>query len=273
MLFNDLTSYDHNLQNNVQYGGHLTYRVNKTTTRKNIQFNCDEITYQLTFSQSNSTFNQAIDEINQIFRELCHEFVTTLNEKDKIRISFIHPSLVPSINLPFMSRDLVTPENLLAIFERVAQSKKTIKLNESNNLRIDVIIARLPAGSGRKAKSNHKKAKYTLVKDRFDRTNFNDFEQWCVSKACVKFVSNSDNYCALRAILISKAYVDNDPQAYQLTLPNSPRLNELVRKYALEMNLPNKKCGIEEIAHIESYLKDYQITVLDSDGKIHKNPL
>ena len=119
-------------------------------------------------------------------------FFANLNEKDKIRISFIHPSLVPSINLPFMTKDVVTPENLLAIFERVSQSKKTIKLNETNNLRVDVIIARLPAGSGRKIVPENEKARYIKIKDRPKLDNLNYFERWCASKACVKLIFNSD---------------------------------------------------------------------------------
>ena len=256
--------------NNVQFGGALAYNIYKTSQRINNQFNCEEITYQLRFSESNKTFEQAIDEINQLFHELCQEFIQNLNEKDKIRISFIHPSLSPSINLPFMNKETITPQNLLAIFERVAQSKKTIKLNESNQLRVDVIIARLPAGSGRKFIPENQKFKNIKINN---KSNLNYFERWCSSKACVKLVFNSDNYCALRAILIAKAYVDKDPKAFKLTLPNNARLNKLVKKYALDLNLPNKKCGIEEIAHIERSLKDYQITVINCDGKIHKEPL
>jgi hypothetical protein len=99
------------------------------------------------------------------------------------------------------------------------------------------------------------------------------FEKWCLKKACVKLVFNSDNYCALRAILIAKAYVDKDPEAYKLTFPNSEELNVRVLKFAQEIHLPNKKCGIEEIFKIESHLKDYQITVLNCEGKIHNIPL
>ena len=112
----------------IQVGGHLTYHINKTSNRKNVEFNCEEITYQLNFSETNLTFTQAIEEIYHVFHDLCDEFVTTLNEKDKIRLAFIHPSLKPAINLPFMNRDVVTPENLLAIFERVAQSKRTNRI-------------------------------------------------------------------------------------------------------------------------------------------------
>ena len=186
-LTNELID-NNNIQNNVQYGGHLTYRIDRTSTRSNLQFNCEESTYQLRFSRTNSTFDQAINEIYHAFEDLCEEFVTTLNEKDKIRIAFIHTSLDPAINLPFMSREILTPDNLLALFERVAQSKKTIKLNESNNLRIDVIIARLPAGSGRKAIPKSQKKNYIPKPKRQKREDLNAFEEWCTQKACVKFV-------------------------------------------------------------------------------------
>ena len=53
--------------NNIQVGGHLNYNIDIISTRQNQQFNCEEKTYQLSFSQSNSTFPQAIHEIYQIF--------------------------------------------------------------------------------------------------------------------------------------------------------------------------------------------------------------
>ncbi|CAF1064249.1 unnamed protein product [Brachionus calyciflorus] len=95
------------------------------------------------------------------------------------------------------------------------------------------------------------------------------FESFCNQKPGIKNV----NKCALRAILIGKAYSDNDPYRFELCKPDNQVLNIKVDKIPTDLNLPDTSYGIEEIKKIENYLKDYQITIINCDGKLDKHPI
>ncbi|CAF1141246.1 unnamed protein product [Brachionus calyciflorus] len=206
-------------------GGVLNYHIDNTFNNYNKKFNCTTSTY------NSKTFSEAHSDIENAFKAL-HD---------------------RPISLPFMSKTQLTPAGLLENFEHVAQSYKSVKLNENNNLTASVVIAHLPIGSG--------------------HVNFSAFQEFCNKKPGIKTVFNHDNRCALRAILIAKAYSDKDPYRFELCKANNPVLNAKVEFVASSLNLPNSAYGIEEIKLIENYLKNYQITGINCDGKLDKTPI
>ncbi|CAF0960582.1 unnamed protein product [Brachionus calyciflorus] len=95
-----------------------------------------------------------------------------MGDKDKIRIVFFHDSLERPISLSFMSKTALTAEGLVENFEHVAQSYKSLKINENNNLRATVVIAHLPNGSGRKMTTLTRKRNYVKKIERLKKENF-----------------------------------------------------------------------------------------------------
>jgi hypothetical protein len=166
------------------------------------------------------------------------------------------------ISISFCSKHECTPELLLSNFEKVLQSYNNFKINQNNSLRAVIQIARLPAG-GHKHKNSVKKQKEYVKK----RTTNTDIQSKYSQKYSIKKIINNDNLCALRAILLGKAYVENHPNKYKFTQPNNKEFNDMVNMVAnlLQLN-PNKMCGIEEIVQIEKALINYQITVIKKEA-------
>ncbi|CAF1102724.1 unnamed protein product [Brachionus calyciflorus] len=248
-----------------QTGGVLNYQIDNTFNNYNKKFNCTTSTYNISFSTNAKTFTEAHSDIENAFKALHAEFSSKMREKDKIRVVFFHDSLDRPISLPFMSKTQLTPVGLLENFEHVAQSYKSVKLNENNNLTASVVIAHLPIGSGRKMTKLVRKRNYLKKIDRQKDVNFSAFQEFGNKKTGIKTVFNYDNRFALRAILIAKAYSDKDPYRFELCKPNNRVLNAKVEFVASSLNLPDNAYGIEEIKLIENYLKDYQITVINCD--------
>jgi len=256
-----------------QIGGVLNYNIVKTSSATNKKFNCTQITYNLAFSNNSKSFTDAYNDIMGAFEALCAEFVNQMGDKDKIRIIIFHDSLQRPISTPFLNKHFVNSYNLMTNFEHVAQSYKTVKLNENSNFKVDVVIARLPSGSGKK-RLHLKKVQKTYIKKR-DRLNLNmkNTEMYCLLKPSIKNVINNDNYCALRAIIMAKAFLDRANQLKSrysidnLKKPNSPALNKLVIKHAKKLKLKNEPVGIAQIRKIQLYkeFKDHQITVYEDN--------
>ncbi|CAF0802638.1 unnamed protein product [Brachionus calyciflorus] len=62
-------------------------------------------------------------------------------------------------------------------------------------------------------------------------------------------------------------------EGFELCKPDNPVLNIKVDKIATDLKLPDTSYVIEEIKKIENYLKDYQITIINCDGKLDKHPI
>ncbi|CAF1019448.1 unnamed protein product [Brachionus calyciflorus] len=201
-----LRNLDDNFTPNIQNGGDLNHFITQTKSVHNNKFNSTLTTYKIGFSQNMSSFAAAFDEIKLAFENLTNEFSSRMGLHDKIRIVLYHDSFERPISIQFMKKSDMTAQVLIESFERVAQSHKEVQLNENNNLTAHVIIARLPAGSGRKIVNVKKRqAPYIKIKDRVKSEPTNEFQTFCENKHFMIPVYNNDNLCALRAILIGKA--------------------------------------------------------------------
>jgi len=104
-----------------------------------------------------------------------------------------------------------------------------------------------------------------------EKNNFNDFLN---NTPKIKVTKNSDDSCLLRAILLAKLFADKNKEMYYLqSNQNSLKFNRLLRKFCMQLNIFNGPCGMKEIESIEEKLVDYQITVIDGNGKFSKDPI
>ena len=101
------------------------------------------------------TFAEAQNDINSLFKNLHIKMMTLLNDQDKIRNTFFHEEFSHSIGYPFMDKKQLQTQNLQLKFEAIVQSYRTIQMNTNNKLTAHLIIAHLPAGSGKKRIQTH----------------------------------------------------------------------------------------------------------------------
>jgi hypothetical protein len=253
-------------QVNYQIGGSLDYNIIESYYNSNAKFNCQQRVYNVNFNSTNKTFAQSFNELGDLFREMYQRFTKDLESRDFIRIVFYHDSFNQPISLPFLEHDELTPELMITYFENVIQSYKDVKVNSNNSFTATVQIAKIISG-GRKRKHLAPIQKIYVKKPKIEPTN--SFEEKFQRKYCIKTIYNTDKLCALRAILIAKAYCDKDENRAKYLKPNNKQFENLVNKCAKDLGLnPEQECSINEIIKIEMYLKEYQITIIDGNGKL-----
>ena len=163
-----------------------------------------------------------------------------------------------------MNRETLLHTNLQDTFDVVVQSYKTIEINAGNALKAQIVIAHLPSGSG-----------YSSQQDLLE----NHVKNRCFT------VVNSDNYCAIRAVIIAKAFIDLNActtaaekkisKVYlnKLTREHSSVLENEVMKVVRKCYIHDKPCGIKEFKLMEIYFKKYQIIIINNDGVLDKIPI
>jgi len=155
------------------------------------------------------------------------------------------------MNAEDISVDLVLNE-----ISRVSQSKKNLRVD--NSLNIHASCVRMPTGSG-----------------------YNRFDKFLLKKKSIIKIKNKDNLCALRCMIVGKAYADKKKNASltkiykSLINSHSKKQDKEVLKLVRALNLIDEPCGLEEIVKIEKYFKNYQVYIIDRNSNyefIYKGP-
>ena len=81
-----------------------------------------------------------------------------------------------------------------------------------------------------------------------------------------------DNFCALRAILLAKAYLDLEKNLIKV-FPDNTTLKHQAEIILKALKFKNKPMGINQIREIEIFLKYYSIAVLDGKNGIRNTYL
>ena len=258
---NDLLN--NNTYDDIQSGGsNNIFTIVNTQDRHCQQFNCSQLEYNINFNNLNKTFEQANDELNNLFDKLQQTFLSKMGPKDKIRCVFLHSSLESPISLPFMDKASFSNIKLIDSFLKVTQSYKTVIVNNNNEFKAFIIVAHIPTGG-----YNYKIKKQKIYNPVTKKTVLENVQDYCDSMSGVKNIENKDNLCLIRSILTAKAYYD------ETTVTNAKNklktLEDDVKKIVKELNINDQPCGHYELQKIEYMLKDYQITVFNNDGKIY----
>ena len=240
----------------VQIAGQ-SIRVVETSTGNCKKFNCEQHMIEINFNQSNKTFSEAKEDITNMFIEIHSKMNSLMKNNDKVRITFFHDEFREPIGYEFMNKETLNKTSLQSKFESVVQSYREVKLNRNNALKAIIVIAHTPAGSGRLSS----KSAYL----------FKSQQEYLSSRKYIIPVENNDNFCAARAVLIAIEYLKiNNNKNKELNaeisinkVNRSNKLNRMIKKCKFK----NRPMGIEEFKKMEVYLIDYQITVINEDGK------
>ena len=212
--------------------------------------------FNMTAKNYRAQFNNALDNVDllqsqtrtyDIFDRLIRDVTQGMNSTDKVRFVLQSNQLQFPISLPFCSLEELTTEKVLSQVERVVQSNEEFRLNDAVN--IDILRVQMPQGSGR---SKVKRNTY-------------DLREYLKKKKSVISINNKDDTCLARALAVSIARIEKDPQYKHITNSSRP----LQRARAIDLheaaNVPLGPCGLKEVDLFQQHLTNYQIIVVSGD--------
>ena len=144
-----------------------------------------------------------------------------------------------------MTPERLTAERILAEFRRVIQSNQEFRLNDTVD--VNVIHVSMPSGG-----KGSKRSEINL-------------ERHLQKKRSIVRIQNDDNLCMARALVVSKAKLDNDHLYKYVADYRKPMQTRLAQELRQNTGVPRGLCGIEEVKQFQAYLADYQISIVSKE--------
>ena len=215
--------------------------------------------FRMTATDHTIRFNNVLNELDliksyertqTIFEHILNDVTQNMNEKDQVRFVLRSEQLDTPISMPFMPVEQLTPEKVFSQIERVIQSNRDFRLNDT--VTVDIIHVEAPQGSGRSK-----------------RTTLN-ISEYLHKKGSVVSIQNNDNLCLARALVVAVAKIENDPNYVHLV----QRGRRAQEKKAIELhetaNVPFGPCGLPEVDLFQKYLTNYEINIVSGN---HNNSI
>ena len=169
--------------------------VRQVNTKK---FKTKAMNYRVQFTNAlaDAEISSLHKRLHEIFQQVLDETIGGVPPQDQVRFVLHSNQLEYPINFPFMAPNRLTTERILAEFERVIQSNKEFRLNDT--VEINVIHVSMPMGGG-----GTKRSEVNL-------------EKHLDKKKSIIRIRNEDELCMARALVVAKAKLDNDPRDRQI---------------------------------------------------------
>ena len=178
-----------------------------------------------------------------IFEHLLNNVTTGMNDQDQVRFVLRSEQLDTPISIPFMPVVQLTPEKVFSQIERVVQSNRDFRLNDT--VVVDIVHVEAPQGSGRK------------------RTILN-IKEFLHKKKSVIIIKNNDDLCLARALVVAIAKIEKAPVFKRLMNPEK-RTQERKAKELHELaKVPLGPCGLPEVELFQKYLTNYEINIVST---------
>ena len=239
-------------ENQKEEQGQNYYQIKPVRKHHSKKFNTTAKNYSV-------RFNNVLDKVDllesqkrtyAIFHHLIEGVTADMNPNDQVRFILSSDQLQTPIVIPFCSLEELTTEKVLSHVEKVVQSNEEFRLN--NTVNIDLIRVEIPQGSG---------------KSRVKR-NIVDIRDYLKKKKSVIPINNKDNLCLARALAVSIARIEQDPQYNHIKDSRWPLQRERAFNLHEAANVPLGTCGLDEIELFQQHLVNYQIIVVSSDHSI-----
>ena len=106
--------------------------------------------YSIRFNNTEDDLDliEGYEHTQEIFEHLLNDITSGMNEKDQVRFVLRSTQLDTPISLPFMPVQQLTPERVFSQIERVIQSNRDFRLNDT--VVVDIVHVEAPLDSGRK---------------------------------------------------------------------------------------------------------------------------
>ena len=191
---------------------------------------------------------ESYERTQAIFQHILDDVTRDMNEKDQVRFVLRSEQLDLPISIPFMPLAKLTTERVFSQIERVIQSNRDFRLNDT--VTVDIIRVEEPQGGT----SNGSSKRITL-----------NIREYLKKKKTIIVINNDDNLCLARALVVAVARIEKDPKYHQIRKSD----REIQRERALQLhraaNVPLGLCGLDEVKLFQKYLTDYEITILSGD--------
>jgi hypothetical protein len=262
---------NNNNNNNNQGQNALPFRLIQVRTDRSRKYGFVSTSYRVVFDDNAVGRLPHDDAIQQFFQGLIQQVseqnitVTAVDQgaaavptvrrvapTDLVRFSFNHPGLKDPINLPFTILSDATVERITAIIGKTLQSNEDFHIDDE--LEINVVIQPRYAGGRR---TTH--------------VQFDTIEAKIAAKRCVVQIKNRDGLCMARALVVSKAKVDNDTAYKALCYGDfdqrqgrriqRSRAEDLCRAAGTTLNGPH---NIADMAVFQAYLYNYRIIAVEA---------
>ena len=191
---------------------------------------------------------ESYERTQAIFQHLLNDVTRGMNEKDQVRFVLRSDQLDLPISIPFIPLAQLTTERVFSQIERVIQSNRDFRLNDT--VTVDIIRVEEPQGGTSNGKSK--------------RTTLN-IREYLKKKRSVIVINNTDNLCLARALAVAIARVEKDPK-YGAIISTQGHI-QLQRALDLHQaaNVPLGLCGLDEVKLFQKYLTGYEITIISGD--------
>ena len=179
-----------------------------------------------------------------IFEHLLNDVTKEMNDRDHVRFVLRSEQLDTPISLPFMPVAQLTPERVFSQIERVVQSNRDFRLNDT--VVVDIVHVEAPRGSGRKP-----------------RTILN-IKEFLHKKKSVITIKNNDDLCLARALVVAIAKIEKDPSFHILMNAERRTQEKKARELHELAKVPLGPCGLPEVELFQKYLTKYEINIVST---------
>ena len=185
-----------------------------------------------------------------MFEDLLERVTDGVVSHDQARYIMHSPQPEYAISWTFVHHEKLTVKRIFAEIERVIQSNDTFSLDDS--ITVNIIHVEMPnGGTGKKRK-------------------IANIDKYLTNKRAIVRIKNNDDICLARAIILSKAKVDNDERYTYIKDFRRLLKDNLAHELHEKVNVPIGQCCIEEVKKFQAYLTGYKINIV---SKEHLNTL
>ena len=179
-----------------------------------------------------------------IFEHLLNDVTKEMNDRDQVRFVLRSEQLDTPISMPFMPVAQLTPERVFSQIERVVQSNRDFRLNDT--VVVDIVHVEAPQGSGRKP-----------------RTILN-IKEFLHKKKAIIAIKNNDDLCLARALVVAIAKIEKSP-SFRILMNAERRTQEKKARELHELaKVPLGPCGLPEVELFQKYLTKYEINIVST---------
>ena len=223
------------------------YEIESRKKTKSKKFRMTATDYTIRFNNVVNDLDliESYERVQGIFEHLLNDVTEGMDERDQVRFVLRSTQLDTPISMPFMPVLQLTPERVFSQIERVIQSNRDFRLNDT--VTVDIIHVEAPQGSGRSK-----------------RTTLN-IKEYLHKKNAVITIQNNDNLCLARALVVAIAKVENAPNYMNLTRTDRRTQEKKAKELHTAANVPLGPCGIPEVEMFQKYLTNYEINIVSGN--------
>ena len=187
---------------------------------------------------------ESYQRMQAIFEHLLNDVTMEMNEQDQVRFVLRSTQLDTPISMPFMPVAQLTPERVFSQIERVIQSNRDFRLNDT--VVVDIVHVEAPQGSGRSRRT-------TL-----------DIKEFLHKKRSIIVIKNNDDLCLARALVVAIAKIEKDPSYMRLINPQKKTQEKKAKELHELARVPLGPCGLPEVELFQKYLTKYEINIVST---------